>query len=510
MRKFTLLIASLFLSIGAMAQTPVLELTAEQIGTAYPYALSDEDAAKIFALGDVTIEFDVTMPASLGGRKALLVAADPEQQLTSVAVKTNSPYYGFGINGSDAGYFASSKDGDRFTGGANEGALSGNKRCIITYVVDNTNKVITVVADGKMMYSCVYPVIEYEMPNFKNVKSRYPNAKIYIGGGVTSNGNIDTFNGTVNSVKVYEGARANTYFRFKAVDTNNQSTYYLVADETKITVGSAEEKGAESIFYYNNNTLSSYYAGKNITYGNHTNVGGAATKAIIHSSNSKNPYKIWVAGKYIESNQSQSNGIGYYTRNLNTNLPGTSGSNWTVEAVTALPVTIGEAGYATFYAPVAVRLPEGVTAHTVVVDGDAAKLSDAITEVPANTGVILRGEGDVELTIIGSAAAVGENHLVGNILDTAISGYVLANGANGVGFYATEDNFVSKANKAYLPATAMSSAAFYGFLFEGTTGVENVVVESAPDSVYDLTGRRIDAINAAGIYIVNGKKVLVK
>jgi hypothetical protein len=111
MRKFTLLIASLFLSIGAMAQTPVLELTAEQIGTAYPYALSDEDAAKIFALGDVTIEFDVTMPASLGGRKALLVAADPEQPLTSVAVKTNSPYYGFGINGSDAGYFASSKDG---------------------------------------------------------------------------------------------------------------------------------------------------------------------------------------------------------------------------------------------------------------------------------------------------------------------------------------------------------------------------------------------------------------
>ncbi len=45
---------------------------------------------------------------------------------------------------------------------------------------------------------------------------------------------------------------------------------------------------------------------------------------------------------------------------------------------------------------------------------------------------------------------------------------------------------------------------------ESATGVENVVVESAPDSVYDLTGRRIESINAAGIYIVNGKKVLVK
>lgn len=68
MKKFTLLIASLFITIGAMAQTPVLELTSEQIGT-YPYKLSDEDAAKVFALGDITIEFDVTLPSSLDGRK---------------------------------------------------------------------------------------------------------------------------------------------------------------------------------------------------------------------------------------------------------------------------------------------------------------------------------------------------------------------------------------------------------------------------------------------------------
>ena len=57
MKKFTLFLMSLFLTVGAMAQVPepVLELTAEQIGTTYPYQLSDEDANKVFGLTDLTV-----------------------------------------------------------------------------------------------------------------------------------------------------------------------------------------------------------------------------------------------------------------------------------------------------------------------------------------------------------------------------------------------------------------------------------------------------------------------
>ena len=530
MKKFTLLIASLFFAIGAMAQTPVLELTSEQIGT-YPYKLSDEDAAKVFALGDITIEFDVTLPSSLDGRKALLVASDPAQPaLASDAsgVKTNSPYYGFGINDSDAGYFASSKDGDRFTAGSKENALTSNNRCIMTYVVDNTNKVITVIADGKIMYSCVYPVIEYEMPNFVNIKSRYSGANIYIGGGVTYTGNIDTFNGTINSVKVYEGARANTYFRFKATDTNNSSLYYLVADDTKITTNQAGS-GTESIFYYNNNTLLSYYAGKSITYGNHTNIGATPSKAIIHSSNSKNPYKIWVAGKYIEANQSQSNGIGFYTRNFNANLPSTTGSNWTIEKVEALPVTITDAQYATFYAPVEVTVPEGVEAYYVTADGvnstyiTLTKIEDGV--VPANTGVILyaeEGAYDLEITSTGAAAITG-NLLRGTAAATYVTddAYVLAKNANNEAYLgkATKNQsnnsaWKNNSHKAYLPASAVPAAAqaSNGFRFgEGTTGIDEITDNRVQSTViYDLTGRRVENISAPGIYIVGGKKVLVK
>ena len=70
---------------------------------------------------------------------------------------------------------------------------------------------------------------------------------------------------------------------------------------------------------------------------------------------------------------------------------------------------------------------------------------------------------------------------------------------------------MNNANKAYLPASAANGAASYSFRFgEGTTGVENVEVENTVKTIYDLAGRRVEAITAPGIYIVNGKKTLVK
>jgi hypothetical protein len=45
---------------------------------------------------------------------------------------------------------------------------------------------------------------------------------------------------------------------------------------------------------------------------------------------------------------------------------------------------------------------------------------------------------------------------------------------------------------------------------KAVTSISNIAVENAENVIYDITGRRVNEITEAGIYIVNGKKVLVK
>ena len=45
---------------------------------------------------------------------------------------------------------------------------------------------------------------------------------------------------------------------------------------------------------------------------------------------------------------------------------------------------------------------------------------------------------------------------------------------------------------------------------EDLSGIEDIAGEQGRKAIFDLTGRRVEAITAPGIYIVNGKKVIVK
>ena len=185
-------------------------------------------------------------------------------------------------------------------------------------------------------------------------------------------------------------------------------------------------------------------------------------------------------------------------------------------------VAITDAKYATFYAPVAVTVPDGVTAHTVTINGDWATLSDPLATIPAYTGVVLYSETAQTYTfnVTTTDVTVENNALEGTVAATYITAdaYVLGIYNGEVGFYKAvtsgqaDGTFLNNHHKAYLPKAAGMNAASYSFRFgEGTTGIDEITENRVQSTViYDLTGRRVEAITAPGIYIVGGKKVLVK
>ena len=187
-------------------------------------------------------------------------------------------------------------------------------------------------------------------------------------------------------------------------------------------------------------------------------------------------------------------------------------------------VNIGSAGYATFGYPFAVdlsRLGESQDAYTVTVSGTKARLTSVKgKKIPANTGIILKGtDGDaisLPLTTESTVDVTGNELLVsdGTVTGDGNTIYVLAKGDNGVGFYLLQSGDKLAAGKAYLEVSggAAPSRQFIGF-GDGneTTGIQTVAnsQQSAANSYYDLQGRRV-AQPTKGLYIVNGKKVIIK
>ena len=80
---------------------------------------------------------------------------------------------------------------------------------------------------------------------------------------------------------------------------------------------------------------------------------------------------------------------------------------------------------------------------------------------------------------------------------------------NGVlGFYRAAGNRVD-AGKAYLNVPAGASRSFIDINPGEQDGIESVNVNAAEDNIYDLQGRQV-AQPQKGLYIVNGKKVVIK
>ena len=180
-------------------------------------------------------------------------------------------------------------------------------------------------------------------------------------------------------------------------------------------------------------------------------------------------------------------------------------------------ITIPEAGYITYSNATKGLSFAGVTAYKISYVGATSVALEEITEAPANTPVILNAAaGTYALGIVASAAAVTGNHLLvsdGNVTtDDANTVYALA--AKGepavVGFYKVKAGVKVPAGKGYLSVAVTSAPEFLSFDGNDITGIKAIDNSQLTiDNVYNLNGQRV-AQPTKGLYIVNGKKVIIK
>lgn len=197
-------------------------------------------------------------------------------------------------------------------------------------------------------------------------------------------------------------------------------------------------------------------------------------------------------------------------------------------------------GMQAFYAEHALQMPDGVEAYTVdgLNDDGTLHFVRQTTKVPAKTGIVLRAtkpaeEGGLkfELPVLDDRYAPRlDNYLLGTLADVTTTPPMGADATDdycyyifvGASFITTQGDacpFINHARSAYL-ALPFELAKNYksgniSKLLDAAevNGIKDVIVPSAVgtnDAIYNVAGQRITTPSRPGIYIVGGKKMIVR
>lgn len=184
----------------------------------------------------------------------------------------------------------------------------------------------------------------------------------------------------------------------------------------------------------------------------------------------------------------------------------------------------GVSNLATFSAPFATVVPEGVTAYYVsTADNSKAtmKAIEAGKAIPANAGVILTSTTGDEATMIPATTETAAE-LTGNKLGNSAgaektiaegdNAYILAKRDNATAFYKGKVDTKLGMNKAYLTLNEAGAPEAISMNFGGNvTGINQIVnAEQNNAPVYDLTGRRVVRTVKGGLYIKGGNKFIAR
>ena len=337
-----------------------------------------------------------------------------------------------------------------------------------------------------------------------NTGGTYYSIKLNNGDNIFSLNN----NGTTNSISDYTESSSHTVYYEFSFPTNGLNDIKLEVQFTDNTGGNPLE------LVYSTDNGTTWTDGGSCTGGTNWYTYSTTSKSLLADNKNK------VIVRLLPANGEQHDyRINYLT------ITGK-------RAITS--VNVSSAKYATYYNSLPVELPAGLEAATIenetngILDINYCYGEGDI--IPGGTPVLLKAETAGDFTLIyavdNTDPAPAGNLLYGSDTETTTTGggagakyYALQNGANGLGFYwmvADGDAFTSGAHKAWLALPAATLAPFFTLDGGETTFISEELRMKSEESAaatewYTLDGRRVQPSNLKkGLYIVNGRKVVIK
>jgi hypothetical protein len=299
---------------------------------------------------------------------------------------------------------------------------------------------------------------------------------------------------------------------------DSAGNYMTCKNTSESRIEFSSTKDDNTIFCYTGSALvafeTGYYASSSSDFPCNATAVGSETVYHIHASSLNK-------GKYLVSFGGDTRFM-FTAANAGTfsNGPTTvnqAGYEFELEEVETVPVTITEAGMGTLYSPMALTIPDGVTAYTGTLDTENSciKLTALEGTIPANTGVIIEGNATTYnfATTTTTASESSTNCITGSTPGIACvsNAYTLQKVNNELGFYKYSGTNLG-GFKAYLVNNNSSSSKGYKIVKDtDPTGINGVEAEGIADGkYYDLQGKIVTTPLKNQIYILNGKKVLIK
>lgn len=269
------------------------------------------------------------------------------------------------------------------------------------------------------------------------------------------------------------------------------------------TVGAYSTDNINVFVIYNNTD-------GNVTYGNEVSLASKTAHVFVNGScvmDGASPKAFTIPGAGLQAFR-----VGLSTTSGNTiNLDDLK----IYSGLPTIPVTITSAGWASFSNANEIKIPTGVTAYYASASGPSSVTLKAIDGkyIPSSTGVILSGSEDTYYTTVTSTSATlpGSNLLHAQLTEGVPSESTYYTLAAGPTFKLSTGGTLA-AGKAYLVPSGSSANELTVDFGEGNvTGITDIKNNMSDVNcvIYDLSGRKVSQ-PTKGLYIVNGKKVLIK